>query len=315
MRARPPIKRISLSPLVKAMVEAWTTLGRAPGGGDRRGGLRSARGDDLAETLRGLEAGPRPARLATLDWNTAPSAATPVAIPTWRKVVLMPEPIPACAGGTTPIAVEPIPGLVSPIPTPATRKPGEQRGPAPSPAPTPRISSRPTPTVASRRRAAPGPGSARRELPGDRRHEEREQRERQEAQAGLQRRVAEHALDVEREVEEHREHPGREAEGDDRDPVEGGLAEQAEVEHRVVAAQLDRDERGQQRPRRRSARRGSAALAPALGVAADQAEDQQRRATSEKVTRPAQSIRSGSWAATLASLRSASAIARSRSGR
>ena len=30
----------------------------------------------------------------------------PVAIPTWRKVLLMPEAMPLRAGGTTPIAVE-----------------------------------------------------------------------------------------------------------------------------------------------------------------------------------------------------------------
>ena len=56
----------------------------------------------------------------------------PVAMPTWRKVLLMPDPIPAFAAGTTPTAVEAIAGLIMPIPAPATRKPGEQRRSTPS---------------------------------------------------------------------------------------------------------------------------------------------------------------------------------------
>src|SRR5689334_5879154 len=34
--------------------------------------------------------------------NSVPSRAMPVAMPTWRKVELMPEAMPACCGGTTP---------------------------------------------------------------------------------------------------------------------------------------------------------------------------------------------------------------------
>ena len=59
----------------------------------------------------------------TSDWKTAPSAATPVAIPTWRKVELIPDPIPDFSTGTTAIAAWPIPGLVTPMPMPAIRKP------------------------------------------------------------------------------------------------------------------------------------------------------------------------------------------------
>jgi hypothetical protein len=47
----------------------------------------------------------------------------PVAIPTWRKVVLMPEAIPDRCGGTTPTAVDASGGLIRPTPAPATRKP------------------------------------------------------------------------------------------------------------------------------------------------------------------------------------------------
>ena len=57
------------------------------------------------------------------DWKIAPSAAVPVAIPTWRKVLLIPEAIPARAALTTPIATEAIPGLVIPMPIPATIEP------------------------------------------------------------------------------------------------------------------------------------------------------------------------------------------------
>ena len=47
---------------------------------------------------------------------------------------------------------------------------------------------------------------------GDRRGEERDERERQEAEPGLQRREAEDVLQVERQVEEHREHRRRDRE-------------------------------------------------------------------------------------------------------
>ena len=48
----------------------------------------------------------------------------PVAMPTWRNVVLMPDAMPLRCGGTTPTAVEASGGLTRPTPTPATRKPG-----------------------------------------------------------------------------------------------------------------------------------------------------------------------------------------------
>ena len=46
----------------------------------------------------------------------APSAAIPVAIPTWRNVLLIPLAIPLRCGGTTPIAVDASAGLISPRP-------------------------------------------------------------------------------------------------------------------------------------------------------------------------------------------------------
>ena len=48
----------------------------------------------------------------------------PVAMPTWRKVLLMPEAMPLREWCTTPTAVEASGGLIRPTPTPASRKPG-----------------------------------------------------------------------------------------------------------------------------------------------------------------------------------------------
>ena len=119
-----------------------------------------------------------------------------------------------------------------------------------------------------------------RERAGDRGDDEAEDGQRQEAQARLQRRVVEHALHVDRQVEEEREHPRREAEGDRRDAVEGGLAEQGQVEHRVVAAALDRDE-GASSDRGADQAGEDQRAPPALRVAADQAEDQQEERRGE----------------------------------
>ena len=80
---------------------------------------------------------------ATRAWKIAPRPAIPVAIPTWRKVLLMPEAIPARRWSTTPTAVEAIAGLVRPTPKPASRKPGSSAV-QPESASTPRISSRPS---------------------------------------------------------------------------------------------------------------------------------------------------------------------------
>ena len=45
-------------------------------------------------------------------------------MPTWRKVLLIPEPIPLRARGTTPTAVWASDGLTMPTPMPARTKPG-----------------------------------------------------------------------------------------------------------------------------------------------------------------------------------------------
>ena len=70
--------------------------------------------------------------------------------------------------------------------------------------------------------------------------------QREEAQARRERRVAEDVLQVDRQVREHREHAGRDAERRDRHADERALAEERHVEHRPRLAQLDDDEREQQ---------------------------------------------------------------------
>ncbi len=57
-------------------------------------------------------------------WKTEPSPAMPVAMPTWRKVLLAPEAMPLRSGGTTEMADEASTGLTVPIPMPATTNPG-----------------------------------------------------------------------------------------------------------------------------------------------------------------------------------------------
>ena len=150
----------------------------------------------------------------------------PVAMPTWRKVLLMPEAMPLRAGGTTPTAVVASGGFTMPTPTPGDHEPGQQVGPARSSAQAAHQQQRRRRRASARRRAARGAAPGPRGAPRSAGDEERDDRERQEAQPGLERRVAEHVLDVERQVEEHREHRRRQREGGDRRADEGRLAEQ-----------------------------------------------------------------------------------------
>ena len=76
----------------------------------------------------------------------------PVAMPIWRKVELIPDPIPARCGGTTPTAVDASGGLMRPTPTPANRNPGSSTVHAES-ASRRAIRTRPMPTSPSPRRS------------------------------------------------------------------------------------------------------------------------------------------------------------------
>ena len=138
---------ISLKAPTKATSEAWTTSGRIRAGATAPAAREPPEATISPSPLGACGSSSESFEL-TLDWKTAPSPATPVAIPTWRKVVLIPEPMPDFSTGTTAIAAWPMPGLVMPMPMPATRKPTSSVV-QPESGETPCISSRPTPTVAS----------------------------------------------------------------------------------------------------------------------------------------------------------------------
>ena len=101
-----PISRIVLS---RRRSSRWRRRPAGPGSaarraGDRLGQVRRTRSRSPARA-RGRRAGPplRCVRTWALIWlaRIVPNAATPVAIPTWRSVELIPEAIPARSGGTT----------------------------------------------------------------------------------------------------------------------------------------------------------------------------------------------------------------------
>ena len=69
----------------------------------------------------------------------------PVAMPTCRKVELMPDAMPARCGSTTPTAAVASGGLTSPMPPPATRKPASSAVQS-SPTSSPLIRNSPRPT-------------------------------------------------------------------------------------------------------------------------------------------------------------------------
>ncbi len=94
--------------------------------------------------------------------------------------------------------------------------------------------------------------------------------------AGSQRRVAENVLQVQHEIEQHREDRGAEPERRDRAAAEGRQLEQQHVEHRLRTAQFHQDEDGQQH-----GRQGEAAEDQAVGegplVRLDEPVDQARQ--------------------------------------
>src|ERR1039458_7450028 len=104
-----------------------------------------------ARAPRGVLAGSDVTAVPSRLLNSVPSRAIPVAMPTWRKVELIPEAIPARCGCTTPTAVDASGGLTSPMPMPETMRPG-MRWVQDEVASRPRISTSPTPM-----RARPGP--------------------------------------------------------------------------------------------------------------------------------------------------------------
>ena len=199
----------------------------------------------------------------------------PVAIPTWRNVLLMPDAIPARRGSTTLTDVEASGALTSPIPMPPTMKPASSVVQV-EPRVIPCMSSSATPITASpppsriltgiRVDSRPAIGATTNETQG----------ERQEDHAGLDRRVAEHVLEVERQEEELREHPRRDREGRDLRAGERRYAEEPDVEHRGPRAQLDRHE-GDEEHRRGGEEADDATARPAPVGAAEEPEDEREQ--------------------------------------
>ena len=116
-----------------------------------------------------------------------------------------------------------------------------------------------------------------RELRRQRREDERHGGDGEQPEPGLERRVAEHVLQVEDDIEQHREHRGRDREGRQRGSGERGHAEEPDVEHRARRPQLDGDERREQHGAGAEAADDLGAR-PALAVAAEQAEHEQEEA-------------------------------------
>ncbi len=204
----------------------------------------------------------------------------PVAIPTCRNVELIPDAIPARAGSTTPTAVDASGTLTSPAPTPATIRPGS-RWVQSELASSPRISSRPGADQREPRADEQARRHLRGEAPGDPRRQEDRAGQREEAHAGLRGRVAEHVLEVEDEEGQHREQRGRDRERRREAADERRVAQQREVEHRRALDLLGDDEDAEQE--RRAAEAGDdQGRPPALGVAADQAEDERGQRAAER---------------------------------
>ena len=237
-------------------------------------------GDRAAHALRIRPCAASAKLDATTCWKIAPSPAMPVAMPTWRNVELMPDAMPARCGSTTPTAAVASAGLVEADAAAGDEEARQQRRPVVA-----RLEAahqqQPDPDEREAAAEEPADADALGELAGDRRDEEREQRHGQEAQAGLERRVAEDVLDVERQVQEHREHRRRQHEGGDRGAVERRLAEQREVEHRVLAAALD-DHEGDEQDQRGGEAGDDQRAVPALRVAADEPEDQREEGAGER---------------------------------
>ena len=165
----------------------------------------------------------------------------PVAMPTWRKVLLAPEAMPLRWGGTTEMADEASTGLTVPIPMPATMKPGS-RTVHPEEAWVVAMSRQPT---AIRRRPVPEEVSGvdpHGQLAGERGHDEGEHGDGQEADPGGQRSVAQVVLDVEGQVQEQGEDRRGDGEGGQRDAHHGRPLEQGQVEHGVVLSPLGHEE-------------------------------------------------------------------------
>ena len=126
---------------------------------------------------------------------------------------------------TTPTAVEASGVLIMPTPMPATIRPGIRWVHEESTS-MPWMSSSPTPSTTKPGAISHLAGHGLGESAGDRRRDERGTGEEEEPDAGLDRGVAEHVLDVDHQVGEQREDRGRDPERRDQPAGERRLAEQ-----------------------------------------------------------------------------------------
>ena len=167
----------------------------------------------------------------------APRPAIPVAMPTWRKVELAPDPMPLRSTGTTATDDEASTGLTIPMPAPASRNPGRSWV-HPDPGVVVAISSRPTATSSSPMLIGNRLWTLTVRRPAIGCHQEGHHRDGQEPDPGGERTVAQAVLDVEGDVQEQGEDRRRQREGRDRYPGHGRPAEQRQVEHRIGHPQL-----------------------------------------------------------------------------
>ena len=303
----------STTPEVPDLVDEVVGL-LARGRSLRRGGsLLGALGGrlDLAAGQRGGErrrapgAGTLPDRSgrtasATCWLKIEPSAAMPVAMPTWRKVEFTPLAMPARATGTTPTAVDASGGLIIPIPTPGHDQAGDQVGPRgvvadaveeQQPDPEDQEARRDQPLTGTRSVSRPAIAAAKNEAT----------RQVEEPDAGLDRGVAEHVLHVDHQEGQQREDRCRDAERGDQATGEGRLAQQRQVEHRLALDQLAHHEDHQQ-DGGRDQRRHDLLVAPAPLAGLDQAVDERaerQREASRSRTSPGDRRRGSLDSATL----------------
>ena len=225
--------------------------------------------------------------------SSAPSTAIPIARPSWRAVLLMPEARPPCAGGSTPRWAKVTSGLASPMPradddSPASRcchdelrvEAHHQQRARPRTAPCRAASapvsgtrslSRPAASETAKATTASGASQRPTSTGVPRAHVEQEQRQ----------------------VHERAERAGRQRRDDDRGAEERAVAEQLQVEHRVRprAARRRRRRRGRRRPPRRA--RAPVALVQPSALPRSTAKTTRKRPV-ESVATPGQSTGLGS---------------------
>ena len=198
----------------------------------------------------------------------APMIAIPSEPPTWRMLFSTAEPTPALSGLTELIAAAVTGAIAADIPTPPSSIPGK------SPQKLACVPELREDEHRAGENHHPGRDQRARadlvgEAPGLRCEQDDQHRPGQEGRACLGRRVAEHLLEVQRDVEEDAEHREPDEQHHGVRAREDAVPEEREVEHRQPLVQLEQDEPAE---RDRRDRKGSEdpARRPAVGVRLDQ---------------------------------------------